>query len=121
MSKLTDNLDANFQMFVEEVRESGLLWGLRYGEDWVICQSAEFEETDVMPLWSNEADARLHCAEEWADYEPDAIDLEEFLDVWVNDLDEDEVLIGPNWNSDLEGAEIEPIELAKVLVQVDEE
>jgi len=36
MSKLTDNLDANFQLFIEEVRESGQVWGLRYGEDWVV-------------------------------------------------------------------------------------
>ena len=70
MSKLTDNLDANFQLFIEEVRESGQVWGLRYGEDWVVCRSAEFEDADVMPLWSAEGDARLHCVDELADYEP---------------------------------------------------
>ena len=119
MSKLTDNLDANFQLFIEEVRESGQVWGLRYGEDWVVCRSAEFEDADVMPLWSAEGDARLHCVDEWADYEPEVIELEEFLDIWINDLDEDDVLIGPNWNADLEGQELEPIELAKALVELD--
>ncbi|MFG0832057.1 DUF2750 domain-containing protein [Aeromonas bivalvium] len=119
MSKLTDNLDANFQLFIEEVRESGQLWGLRYGEDWVVCRSAEFEDADVMPLWSSEGDARLHCVDEWADYEPELIDLEEFLDIWIGDLDEDDVLVGPNWNGDLEGQELEPIELAKALVELD--
>ncbi|MNU69979.1 hypothetical protein D3C71_593780 [compost metagenome] len=119
MSKLTDNLDANFQLFIEEVRESGQVWGLRYGEDWVVCRSAEFEDADVMPLWSAEGDARLHCVDEWADYEPEVIELEEFLDIWINDLDEDDVLVGPNWNADLEGQELEPIELAKALVELD--
>lgn len=119
MSKLTDNLDANFQLFIEEVRESGQVWGLRYGEDWVVCRSAEFEDADVMPLWSAEGDARLHCVDEWADYEPEVIELEEFLDIWINDLDEDDVLVGPNWNADLEGQELEPIELAKELVELD--
>ena len=119
MSKLTDNLDANFQLFIEEVRESGQVWGLRYGEDWVVCRSAEFEDADVMPLWSAEGDARLHCVDEWADYEPEVIELEEFLDIWINDLDEDDVLVGPNWNADLEGQELEPIELAKALVALD--
>jgi len=84
MSKLTDNLDANFKLFIEEVRESGQVWGLRYGEDWVVCRSAEFEDADVMPLWSAEVDARLHCVDEWADYEPEVIELEEFLDIWIN-------------------------------------
>ncbi len=119
MSKLTDNLDANFQLFIEEVRESGQVWGLRYGEDWVVCRSAEFEDADVMPLWSAEGDARLHCVDEWEDYEPEVIELEEFLDIWINDLDEDDVLVGPNWNADLEGQELEPIELAKALVELD--
>lgn len=119
MSKLTDNLDANFQLFIEEVRESGQVWGLRYGEDWVVCRSAEFEDADVMPLWSAEGDAGLHCVDEWADYEPEVIELEEFLDIWINDLDEDDVLVGPNWNADLEGQELEPIELAKALVELD--
>ena len=119
MSKLTDNLDANFQLFIEEVRESGQVWGLRYGEDWVVCRSAEFEDADVMPLWSAEGDARLPCVDEWADYEPEVIELEEFLDIWINDLDEDDVLVGPNWNADLEGQELEPIELAKALVELD--
>ena len=119
MSKLTDNLDANFQLFIEEVRESGQVWGLRYGEDWVVCRSAEFEDADVMPLWSAEGDARLHCVDEWANYEPEVIELEEFLDIWINDLDEDDVLVGPNWNADLEGQELEPIELAKALVELD--
>ena len=119
MSKLTDNLDANFQLFIEEVRESGQVWGLRYGENWVVCRSAEFEDADVMPLWSAEGDARLHCVDEWADYEPEVIELEEFLDIWINDLDEDDVLVGPNWNADLEGQELEPIELAKALVELD--
>ena len=31
MSMLNDNLDANFQLFIEQVRESGQVWGLRYG------------------------------------------------------------------------------------------
>ncbi len=119
MSMLNDNLDANFQLFIEQVRESGQVWGLRYGEDWVVCRSAEFEDADVMPLWSAEEDARLHCVDEWADYEPEVIDLEEFLDIWINDLDEDDVLVGPNWNADLEGQELEPIELAKALVELD--
>ena len=78
MSMLNDNLDANFQLFIEQVRESGQVWGLRYGEDWVVCRSAEFEDADVMPLWSAEEDARLHCVDEWADYEPEVIDLESF-------------------------------------------
>ncbi|MGL5948705.1 MAG: DUF2750 domain-containing protein [Aeromonas sp.] len=118
MSMLTTNLEENVRLFIEQVRETGQVWGLRYGEDWVICQSAEFEETDVMPLWSTAADAKVHCIDEWAEYAPDSIALEEFLDDWVNDLNEDDVLIGPNWNAQLDGQEFEPVELAKALIEV---
>jgi len=53
--------------------------------------------------------------DEWDDYSPVAIDLESFFEEWVNDLSEDEVLIGINWDQELDGVEIEPMELAQEL------
>ncbi len=118
MSQLTADLQANYDLLLTQARESGVLWGLQYGEDWVVCDSNHFAETDVLPLWSTEEAARAHCVEEWADYQPVAIDLETFFEEWVNDLGEDGVLIGTNWNDDLDGMEIDPLELAKDLAEI---
>jgi hypothetical protein len=40
-----------------------------------------------------------------------AIDLEEFLDDWLPGMHNDVLMVGVNWNADLEGQEMEPLDL----------
>ncbi|WP_394130031.1 DUF2750 domain-containing protein [Shewanella maritima] len=109
--------------FVTNIKENQILWGLQdeSGEGWVVCDSAQFEETDVMPLWSTQAAAKSHCSDEWADYHVTAITLADFLEFWVGDLNEDGVLVGIDWEAEEECLELEPVEIAKELVDVEEE
>ncbi|MPY26244.1 DUF2750 domain-containing protein [Shewanella psychropiezotolerans] len=119
MSEITTELAS----FIENVKQHQVVWGLQdeTGEGWVVCDSSEYEHTDVMPLWSSEANAKVHCSEEWSDYQPVSITLVEFLEFWVSDLNDDGVLVGTDWLADQECLETDPIELAKSLVQVEEE
>ncbi|PJY29198.1 DUF2750 domain-containing protein, partial [Escherichia coli] len=52
--------------------------------------------------------------EEWADFEVVEIPLDVFVEDWLITLDEDGVLVGTNWNANLEGKELEPSQLAKL-------
>ncbi|NMH63666.1 DUF2750 domain-containing protein [Shewanella salipaludis] len=108
--------------FIENVKQDQILWGLQdeTGEGWVVCDSSEFEDTDVMPLWSSQAAAKSHCSDEWQDYQAVAITLDEFLEFWVSDLNDDGVLIGVDWETDQDCFELDPIVLAKELVDVEE-
>ena len=115
MIKLTADLNANYQRFIEHIQESGQVWGLQSSDGWVIVDSAEYEETEVMPFWSDEEYAKEHCVGEWEGFKPVAMNLDEFVEDWLVGMDEDGVLVGPNWNADLEGLEVEPIEIAKQL------
>lgn len=115
MIQLTGDLNANYQRFVENIQESGQVWSLQTPEGWVIVDSAEYEDTEVMPFWSEEAYAKQHCVGEWEDFRPTAISFEEFVEDWLAGMDEDGVLVGPNWNADLDGLEVEPIEILKLL------
>ncbi|MBY6185437.1 DUF2750 domain-containing protein [Marinobacter hydrocarbonoclasticus] len=101
--------------FIDAVTESGQIWALSAGDDWVVVDSAEFADTDALPLFSTQAGAQALCQEEWAEYEPAAIPVAEFFDKWLESLSEDEVMIGIDWNADLEGAEIDPFDLAKLM------
>jgi hypothetical protein len=47
--------------------------------------------------------------------------LEELLEFWIEDLNEDGVLIGIDWRAEQECPEVEPVELAKFLVDVEAE
>ncbi|WED23208.1 DUF2750 domain-containing protein [Vibrio sp. JC009] len=115
MTKLTGDIQANLELFVKETKENNLVWGLRNEEEgWLACDSAEFEESEVMPFWSAKEDAEIHNVEEWADFTVVEIPLDIFVEDWLITLGEDGVLVGTNWNAELEGKEVEPSELAKM-------
>ena len=113
MSKLTTDIQKNFDLFVEESKSNQKIWGLRNEEGWLACDSTEFENSEVMPFWSAKADAESHNVEEWADFEVLDIPLDIFVEDWLLTLAEDGVLVGTNWNAQLEGKEVESQVLAK--------
>ncbi len=109
-------IESQLVSFVEKVRVSEQVWALG-GEDggFVVCESNQFADTDVLLLWESEDAAKAQCKEEWADYSPLEITLDEFLDDWVEDLKSDDALVGLNWNDDQVCVEIEPVGLARAL------
>jgi len=117
MTKLTSNIEENLQLFVTETKKNQRVWGLRNNdEDWLACDSSEFENSEVMPFWSNKEDAAIHNIEEWAEFEICEIPLDVFVEDWLITLSEDGVLAGINWNQSLEGKEMEPSDLATLFI-----
>ncbi|MFC3024619.1 DUF2750 domain-containing protein [Vibrio zhugei] len=114
MSKLSTDLQANLALFVEETQNTQTVWGLQTEEGWLSCDSTEFANSEVMPFWSTKEDAETHNIEEWAEFEVVSIPLDVFIEDWLVTLDEDGVLIGPNWNQNLDGKEVEPADLVKL-------
>lgn len=116
MSDLTADLQQNARLFVEEIKGSGKVWGVTTPEGWVFCDSEEFEDTDVIPFWSAEEDAKAQCSGEWAGNIAKAIELDVFVETWLTGMAEDGVLVGPNWNADMSGLEVEPGDMAEELL-----
>lgn len=111
---LLADLAANKDRFIRRVLESGQVWGLRSDDGWANCPSNQ-NDADVLLFWSDEAYARRLAEKEWANYIPTPIDLPSFIDNWLQGMHQDMVLAGVNYNSDLAGLEIDPLELAKEL------
>jgi hypothetical protein len=107
---------ANHERFVHDVVASGAVWGLKSERGWAVCESTEYEDTDVYPFWSTKAEARVHCTDEWARYEPARLELASFIATWLAGMSEDGVLVGTNWDADLAGLEVEPEDLAEELL-----
>ena len=101
----------NYQLFVDQILESGEIWGIVQNEGWAMCDSEESDSTTVIPFWSEYELAKVHCQGEWQDYQPQKIRLQDFVEAWLPGMKQDELLLGPNWNSKLQGLEIEPAEL----------
>ena len=107
-----ENIMSQISQFLETVRANQSFWALqdKNGEDWVVLDSTQFEETDVLPVWSSQEAALAHCTEDWAEFEAAEITLADWLEFWVEDLAQDNIVIGVNWEVDSE--ELVELELA---------
>lgn len=114
---LTDDFEENCARFLPEAAEQGCVWALQGEEGFALCESEKRPQTEVMPFWSQREFAQAHCEGDWADYQAVAIDLEEFMDDWLTGMHEDVLLVGLNWNDELDGVELEPIDLLEQLEQ----
>jgi hypothetical protein len=107
--------------FEQDVKETQLLWALqdKASGDWVVMDSMGYEETEVMPLWSTQALAQTHCVEEWADYIPASITLADWFEFWLEDLVEDDVIVGINWVGDEDDIELGLSEFTEAMGQIE--
>jgi hypothetical protein len=107
--------------FMAQVQVAQTIWALQdqASEGWVILDSINFENADVMPVWSTIELAKSHCVDEWQDYVPMAISLADWLEFWVEDLAEDNVLIGVEWRDGGEYLELELAEFSQILASIE--
>jgi hypothetical protein len=108
---LKSDSQKNYIQFFEDSISMGFIWGLQSEEGWAQCESNKFKDAIVMPFWSQAEYAKNHCSGEWSNYEAIAIDLEEFLDDWLTGMHEDVILVGVNWDENLEGEDYEPLDI----------
>lgn len=107
--------------FMADVKASQTLWVLQEPDEdnYVVLDSINFENTDVMPLWSSSELAKKHCVDEWVNYQPTAISMAEWMEFWIEDLNEDGIIIGLNWPEDGDCAEVELSEFTQLLSEVE--
>jgi hypothetical protein len=118
---MNENTNKTLSTFLADVKPTQILWALQdnKSEDWVVLDSPSFENTDVMPLWSSAELAQQHCIDEWSDYVPSKISLADWFEFWIEDLNEDNVIVGINWQGDDEYVEMELGEFAQRLVSIE--
>jgi len=112
MQPLPENLQENYDRFIIESLEQGCIWALKDKDDnWAMVESSLNSDIGVIPFWSNQDLASQLCCDQWAVYEPVAIAMEEFLDDWLIGMHKDVLRVGINWSVDLDGQEIEPLDI----------
>ena len=107
--------------FMAQVQVTQIIWALQdqASEGWVVLDSVNFENADVMPVWSSIELAKNHCIDEWQDYVPKSISLADWLEFWVEDLAEDNVLIGVEWRDGGEYLELELAEFSQMIAKIE--
>jgi len=109
--------DEEYNRFIRSIIDSQTLYTLVSDEgDIAECPSTEYEEDDGEPVpvfcvWHDRAQAEACKVEEWADYQLEALPLDFFMHEWLVSMDQDAVLLGVDFDSELYGLEIEPVEV----------
>lgn len=116
MFKNTADLKARHDKFVAETSTNGRVWALENKEGFATSGSNQFEDEEggaikLICFWSDEKWARVCARESWSSYLPIEISLEDFLENWCIGMHSEGTLVGTNFDWNMFGTEIEPLEL----------
>ena len=111
----------SYERFISEALAGEKVYGLQDADGaWAVCSSQRDERADVIVLWSSRAQAARHAKEEWSAYKVVEIGLEAFVGVWLRGMHEDGSRVGPNWDADLNGVEVDAVDVAQRLTEAEE-
>ncbi|WP_374951857.1 DUF2750 domain-containing protein [Mucilaginibacter sp.] len=111
MAQQDEIIQSKYTQFVERVAATKLVWGLRSKTGWANTESAEDEEVSVVPFWSERAYAKICARDDWKSFSPAEIPLNIFLEDWCTGMDENDTLVGTNWDANMLGKEVDAAEV----------
>ena len=104
-------LDApsRYQHLVKQVADKEELWSLRADDGWVAM--GDDAGNNTFPVWPHPDYARMFATGDWASATPTAIALDDWLDEWLPNLDEqgDKVAVFPTPAG--QGVVVEPAQI----------
>lgn len=112
MSLEQDTAEDYGQSFIDNVKEGRTVWGLwSEATGWTSIDSDQDPDIEVILFWSQRELAEKHAQDEWRDHSLIAIPFEEFVETTLVEMNEEGVLIGPDWDEDFIGLELTPADL----------
>ena len=115
--RLAAELQENHERFVRRSVAGESVWVLLHDEHRTLayCLSNEYEDVDVLLVWSDRGYAKRAEKSEFHDYSVKEVPLFDFLFRYLPGMHDDEVLVGTNFTGDLHGLEKEPADLQREL------
>ena len=104
------------QKFIKSVSENGIVYGLKSKNGFATSSSTQFEDDNGNPIgmicfWSEKVRAKSCVKDEWKKYTVTEIPLAEFLENWCLGMANDGLLIGTQFDQNLFGYKVEPLDL----------
>ena len=104
------------EKFVKKVCETNIVYGLESKNGFATSSSNDLEDEEGEPIgiicfWSEKVLAKACAKNGWEEYEPTEISLSEFIENWCIGINNDELLVGTNFDHHMFGYEIEGYEL----------
>jgi hypothetical protein len=97
---------------------------VKYKEIWLLKARdgfyAMFEDSagkSYIPVWPDKESADQYAIDDWHGYVSESMDLKELLE-WMNELKEDQIMIGAFPNPKLEALAVDPLDFRKQLLEL---
>jgi hypothetical protein len=126
MNQNEQTLKQRHEKFIETICANEKVYALEGEDGFATSYSNELEDEDCNPLdvlcfWSDKAGANACIHSEWTGYQITEIPLAEFLENWCIGMSNDGLLVGTNFDRNLFGYEVDPLEiLLEVLNKLEE-
>jgi len=105
-----------YEKFIQTICLNETVFALEGEDGFATSYSNELEDEegnpfDLLCFWSDKAGANACIHSEWSGYQISAIPLAEFLENWCIGMSNDGLLVGTNFDRNLFGYEVDPLEL----------
>lgn len=109
-------LENRHKDFVKKVSTNEVVYALKNQEGYATSSSNEIEDENgdavgIICFWSDKARAKSCIKNEWSEYEVDELGLAEFIENWCVGMSNDGLIVGTNFDQNVYGYEIEPLDL----------
>ncbi len=101
-----------YEYFIKKVADNEELWGL-YNDGWAMV--ADEYGNQMLPFWPRKEFAEACCFEQWNGYNAEPIDLYEFIDGWLVDMEKDGLSAAIFYTKDDKGIVVKPEKLTEDL------
>jgi hypothetical protein len=110
--------EARLERFVEVVAQNLKVYGISDDEGWALLGD-DGDDTDILPLFQHEALAETFRKEAgFDDSMVEEVELDELM-TWLEELEQDGLMVAVCPNPDFEGAIVEPLQLkSKIAKQI---
>lgn len=116
-------MEQNFELaeqrhreFIERIVSTEQVWGLVNEDGFATAGSNEYEDADAIPFWSEKEGAEAVAKDEWSSFKIEKVSLAEFLENWCVGMQNEDMIVGTNWDENLFGTELEPFDLALEII-----
>ena len=77
-----------YKYFINKAADKSYIWSL-YNDGWALA--GDKEGRNIIPFWPTKEYASICATKEWSNYIPEAIEIHDFLDSYLNELEENKI------------------------------
>ena len=93
---LTCDIRKKYEYFIKKVADFEEVWSLRDEDGWATLGT---EDKVFFPIWPKKEYSELCTSDEWKNYHSESIELNEFIEEWIQNLKRDGIRITIMWNN----------------------